>query len=237
MARPRAFDEDSVLTAAREQFWATGYAGTSMDAIAAATGLGKGSLYGAFGGKRELFRRVFDDHCSATIDVTNRQLSGDDEQAFERLTAYLLGHASACAERRQHGCLVAKATAELTEHDAVVSARSLATLKDVQLALAAALEACQRNGDIDAAADAQQLAGLLLAVHRGIEALGKAGTEGSALRDIAETALTCLPRPPQRAAAPIEPPPGPPARPDTPRDETARAGRGGTSGAHPKPRE
>ncbi|MEY2589100.1 MAG: TetR/AcrR family transcriptional regulator, transcriptional repressor for nem operon, partial [Acidimicrobiaceae bacterium] len=44
MARPREFDEKKVLRAAREQFWSVGYAGTTMDAIAAATGLGKGSL-------------------------------------------------------------------------------------------------------------------------------------------------------------------------------------------------
>ncbi|WP_261566648.1 TetR/AcrR family transcriptional regulator [Frankia gtarii] len=197
MARPREFDEESALNAARDQFWMTGYAGTSMDAIAAATGLGKGSLYGAFGGKRELFHRVYDDHCNATIDSANRHLSGDDEQAFERLTAYLLGHATACAERRQHGCLVAKATAELAEHDEVVSARSLITFENVQLALTGNLEACQRNGDIHPAADAQQLAGLLLTVHRGIEALGKAGTDESTLRSITETALAGLPRPPR----------------------------------------
>jgi hypothetical protein len=149
------------------------------------------------GGKRELFHRVYDDHCNATISSANRHLSGDDGQAFERLTAYLLGHATACAERRQHGCLVAKTTAELTEHDEVVSARSLKTFENVQLALAAGLKACQRNGDIDPAADAQQLAGLLLSVHRGIEALGKAGFDGSALRSITATALAALPRPPR----------------------------------------
>lgn len=186
-----------MLNAARDQFWMTGYAGTSMDAIAAATGLGKGSLYGAFGGKRELFRRVYDDHCDATIGSAHRQLSGNDEQAFERLTAYLLGHATACAERRQHGCLVAKATAELTEHDEVISARSRTTFENVQLALTADLEAAQRNGDLDPAADARQLAGLLLAVHRGIEALGKAGFDENALRRIAETTLAGLPRPPR----------------------------------------
>lgn len=197
MVRPRAFDEQDVLNAARDQFWTTGYAGTSMDAIAAATGLGKGSLYGAFGGKRELFHRVFDDHCHETIDSTHRQLDGDDERAFDRLAAYLLGHATACAERRHLGCLVAKTTAELTEHDEVVSARSLTTFEQVQLALTANLEACQRNGDIDPAADARGIAGLLLTVHRGIEALGKAGIEESALRAIVETALTSLPRPPR----------------------------------------
>ena len=194
MVRPRTFDEQSVLEAARDQFWRTGYAGTTMDAIADATGLGKGSLYGAFGGKRELFHRVFNDHCDAMIGLTHRQLSGDDAQAFERLAAYLLGHATACAERRQRGCLVAKTTAELTEHDEIVSARSLATFEQVQLALIANLEACQRNGDIDPGADARHIAGLLLTVHRGIEALGKAGIDKSTLRCITETALTFLPR-------------------------------------------
>lgn len=186
-----------MLKAARDQFWTNGYAGTSMDAIAAATGLGKGSLYGAFGGKRELFHRVYDGHCNATIDSANRELNSDDKQAFERLTAYLMGHATACAERRQHGCLVAKTTAELTEHDEVVSARSRKTFETVELAFAANLKACQRNGDIDPAADAQQLAGLLLTVHRGVEALGKAGYDESALRTITATALAALPRPPQ----------------------------------------
>ena len=87
VARPRTFDEQTVLDAARAQFLSTGCAGTSLDAMAAATGLSKGSLYGAFGSKREPFHRVFDDHCSATLGWTDRQLSGDDEQAFERLAA------------------------------------------------------------------------------------------------------------------------------------------------------
>ncbi|KJE23819.1 transcriptional regulator, TetR family [Frankia torreyi] len=49
MARPRTFDEDQVVCAARDQFWATGYTATSLDDLTAATGLGRGSLYGAFG--------------------------------------------------------------------------------------------------------------------------------------------------------------------------------------------
>lgn len=52
MARPRKFDEQQVLDTARELFWSGGYAATRMEDIAAATGLGKGSLYGAFGGSR-----------------------------------------------------------------------------------------------------------------------------------------------------------------------------------------
>ncbi|WP_236790369.1 hypothetical protein [Amycolatopsis sp. GM8] len=41
---------------------------------------------------------------------------------------------------------------------------------------------------------ASALAGLLLAVMSGIEALGKAGKSGASLRSTAETALAVLPR-------------------------------------------
>lgn len=195
MVRPREFDEEAVLKAARDQFWRTGYAGTTMDATAGAAGLGKGSLYGAFGGKRDLFHRVFDDYCTAATDATSRALAGDDERAFERLATYLLNQAAACSEPSHRGCFLAKGAAELTEHDEVVLRRSRETLECLRQTIAADIEACQRNGDIDPTADTQQLAALLLAVVRGLEALGKAGVEAGELRSAAEAALAQLSRP------------------------------------------
>jgi acetyl esterase/lipase len=43
MARSGGFDETTVLERARDPFWSTGFAGTSIDEVAAATGLGKGN--------------------------------------------------------------------------------------------------------------------------------------------------------------------------------------------------
>jgi len=55
MARPRAFDEALVLCQARTLFANQGYNGTSIDDLVKATGLLRGSLYKAFGSKRNLF--------------------------------------------------------------------------------------------------------------------------------------------------------------------------------------
>lgn len=55
MGRTRSFDEDDVVAAAATSFLATGYEGTSVDDLVRATGLHRGSLYGAFGSKRGLF--------------------------------------------------------------------------------------------------------------------------------------------------------------------------------------
>lgn len=53
--RPRNFDPDAALSAAAERFRARGYAGTSLDDLAAATRLNRPSLYGAFGDKKALY--------------------------------------------------------------------------------------------------------------------------------------------------------------------------------------
>jgi len=195
MARPRKFDEQQVLDIARDLFWSGGFAATRMEDLAAATGLGKGSLYGAFGGKQELFRRVFDDYCASVVDATGQQLRGDDKDAYARLSAHVHFVAAATAADTVHrGCLLAKGAAELAEHDKTVAKRAHATIEALRTLLEDDIAACQRNGDIAANVDPEKLAALVLAVLRGIEALGKAGADTETLTDIAQTALAVLPR-------------------------------------------
>ena len=55
MGRNRTFDEDGVVERCAEVFRRTGYEGSSIDDLVAATGLHRGSLYSAFGSKRGLF--------------------------------------------------------------------------------------------------------------------------------------------------------------------------------------
>jgi TetR/AcrR family transcriptional regulator, copper-responsive repressor len=52
--RPRAYDAEAALKRATDEFWQTGYSGTSLDSIAAATGMNPPSLYAAFGNKRAI---------------------------------------------------------------------------------------------------------------------------------------------------------------------------------------
>jgi TetR/AcrR family transcriptional repressor of nem operon len=196
VARPREFDERQVLLAARERFRSTGYAATTLDDVLAATGLGKGSLYGAFGDKHQLFLRVFDDYCVGVVDSVRRSLEGPDSGAYDRLCSHVRAVANATADdSARRGCLLAKGTAELAGHDEAVAARASQTIEDLEGLLVAAITQAQHHGDITPGADPHQLAALLLAVLRGIEALGKAGKSGTSLTSIAEAAITALPRP------------------------------------------
>src|SRR5512139_3231149 len=58
--RPRSFDPDEVLEHAMGVFWRKGFDATGVADLEAATGLGRQSLYGAFGDKRALFAQVVD---------------------------------------------------------------------------------------------------------------------------------------------------------------------------------
>jgi hypothetical protein len=75
-----------------------------------------------------------------------------------------------------------------------VAARAKQAYDALEDALVGCIEGAQRAGDIDPSAHGRALAGLILAILRGIEALGKAGKSKSALRGIADAALAVLPR-------------------------------------------
>jgi AcrR family transcriptional regulator len=192
MARPREFDEETVVRAARERFWNAGYAATSMTDLSAATGLGKTSLYGAFGDKHALFMRIFDEYSTGAVDAARAELAeGPDAGALERVRAYLLDNAHGSA-RNPRGCLLARGTSELAGSDEQVADRARRAYAELSEVFARVVEAAQRAGDIDPAADSHAVADLILAVHRGTEALGRGGAEEPALRALVEAFMAAL---------------------------------------------
>jgi TetR/AcrR family transcriptional regulator, transcriptional repressor for nem operon len=58
MARPRNFDEVEVVATAATIFARLGFNATSIDDLLQATALQRGSLYKAFGSKRNLFEKT-----------------------------------------------------------------------------------------------------------------------------------------------------------------------------------
>ncbi|TNM64460.1 helix-turn-helix transcriptional regulator [Streptomyces sp. NP160] len=81
MARPRSFDEAVVVDAAARCYTELGYAATSVDDLVAATGLHRGSLYGAFGSKRGLFLAALARHTPSSSPGE----PDDDERALDLL--------------------------------------------------------------------------------------------------------------------------------------------------------
>jgi TetR/AcrR family transcriptional regulator, transcriptional repressor for nem operon len=194
MARPRKFVEDQVIGAARDQFWAHGYAGTSLDDLVAVTGLGRGSLYGAFGDKHTIFMRALDEYSTATMAVVRAELRDSAESAYDRLVGHIRSMARVNAtDSKRRGCLTAKSAAELAATDKAVARRVKRFLDAYHAELAETIAAAQREGDLDGAVDSQDLAALVLVILRGMEALRKGGASSGTVTSAAEQAIALLP--------------------------------------------
>ena len=62
MVGARQFDEQEVIATALDVFWRKGLHDATMQDLAAATGVQRGSLYNAYGDKETIFLRAFDEY-------------------------------------------------------------------------------------------------------------------------------------------------------------------------------
>ncbi|MCW2514865.1 MAG: transcriptional regulator [Mycobacterium sp.] len=193
MARPRKFAEEDVVAAARDQFWSAGYAGTSLDDLTEATGLGRGSLYGAFGDKHGLYLRALDDYCSVTLASVADDLGSSDVAAYDRLVRHIRNKVSATPAEAKRGCLVAKSAAELGSTDKEVARRVKSAMQKYQALLTDAIAEARRDGDIDAGVEPEELALLVLTFLRGNEALTKSGYPPARIQAAADQFIALLP--------------------------------------------
>jgi TetR/AcrR family transcriptional repressor of nem operon len=195
MPRPRTFDETDVIAAARDEFWSRGYAATSVDDLTSVTGLGKGSLYGAFGDKHALYLRALDDYIATALDGVRGQLRDPRYSAYDRLVRHVRAQVKAiAADKPRRGCMMAKGAAELGATDVAVEQ----TVERAYATWAAELTDCvkqaQRDGAIDKKQNPQALATTILAFLRGQEALHKGGVKPAQLKAAAEQMIALMRR-------------------------------------------
>lgn len=199
MGRKRGFDEATVLDVVREQFWTAGFVGTSTYDLMEATGLGKGSIYQAFGNKDALYARVFSDYCQDLVTQARQQLQGGPQAVLPspmaRLEHYLVSLADAfAAESPRRGCFLSKVTADRAGEDEKVAQTARRAFGDLAGALAAAICDAQDAGEVADHVDPTALGYLLLSVIRGIDSMAKAGVGEETLLRTARSALVLIPR-------------------------------------------
>src|SRR3954447_25435899 len=81
MAGVRQFDEKEVIAIALDVFWRKGLHDATMQDLAAATGVQRGSLYNAYGDKEEIFLRAFDQYAEQFLDTAAKALADGDVAA------------------------------------------------------------------------------------------------------------------------------------------------------------
>jgi TetR/AcrR family transcriptional repressor of nem operon len=191
MGRPISFDQAQMLETIQDQFWNKGYSATSLDDIMKSTGLGKGSLYGTYGSKHEMYLMAFTEYCDWAIKDYEERLQGPDDGAIARLRKLVQGSAK-CAPGTRRGCMLAKGTAEVAGLFPDVDKIIEKTFKAMEGEILKCVRQAQHAEDIDPSNDARTIAVTLFAVLRGMEALNRAGVPSATLSLVAKGALDLL---------------------------------------------
>ncbi|WP_172382939.1 TetR/AcrR family transcriptional regulator [Streptomyces sp. MNP-20] len=181
MGRPRQFDPETAVDQAMEVFWRKGYAGTTPQDLVDALGIGKGSLYHAFGSKHALFeralRRYRDTQAQRLI-----ALFESEGPVKERLRAALeLLVALDLADPDRRGCMAVNTAAELAGTDPAASELVREMFARTESALQALVEEGKRSGEIAPNRNAACVGSLLLNTVVGLRVTARVaeGPEGT----------------------------------------------------------
>jgi TetR/AcrR family transcriptional regulator, transcriptional repressor for nem operon len=131
MVGVRQFDETTLLNAAMEVFWRKGLHATSMLDLAEATGVQRGSLYNAFGGKEELFLLAFDIYAANFLTAAREALDTPDaKRALQAFFKVAINNMIAGSPAR--GCFTTKTATEINQSEPRVQSKVRRLLSDLE---------------------------------------------------------------------------------------------------------
>jgi len=172
MGRPREFDEQAVVQRAKELFWRRGYERTSVQDLVDELGIGRGSLYAAFGDKHALFVRALDDYVDADQGALLTSLDGEGP-VLPRLREVLYAVAASAHDQPGRGCLLVNSATECAAHDPATAECASRAFDRMEMAFTQVLKRAQRQGELAKNTDPAAAAALLLAVLNGLQVVGK----------------------------------------------------------------
>src|SRR6195256_4413695 len=188
--RPRAYDAEAALKQATDTFWRTGYSGTSLDSIAAATGMNPPSLYAAFGNKRALYLEALAHYWEISLAATREALAEDRPLgeslmlAYEAaLSIYFSGKGNA------RGCFVVGTAVTEAVEDAAIRNSIAAGTRLIDADFEARFRLAQERGELKHDCDPAALAILASATLHTIAIRARSGARRAELREIARKAV------------------------------------------------
>ncbi len=147
MARPRTFDEDTVVDAAMIAFWKTGFDDTPINALEAATGLKRISLYNTFGDKQGLFLAALDRYHLGAVEIYEGMVAQGKLDAIQKLFTAMSAPADKGAPAHA-GCLMVNTVLDVRRASDVVKGRIEGYRAMLRTSFVSALRNARESGEI-----------------------------------------------------------------------------------------
>lgn len=178
--------KERLLRQGMKSFYASGFHGTTVDAILEASGVPKGSFYHHFGSKDAFGLAVLDRYMHIQLDALANWARDEKLSTTERLTGYFAELTDAFVRSDfQRACLAGKFSTELAADSEPFRAHLDTALAEWHRALTELLRAGQRRGDIRPERSAEELAHSVLALIQGAFVVALSARDTGALDAVA----------------------------------------------------
>ncbi len=173
-------------------FWARGFEHTSMQDLLGAMDLSKSSLYQAFGGKQQLFRRCVGLYADRFVAQLRQGLAAapSGRGFIEAFLYSVLDDVD--GDQPPRGCLVMNTASEFAQNEPEIARDVMQSIDRFRGVLQAAVERAQREGSIAPGRDARTLAHYLVSSMSGLKTQAKAGADADTLKGIISVVLRAL---------------------------------------------
>ncbi|BFO10178.1 TetR/AcrR family transcriptional regulator [Serratia rubidaea] len=171
--RPREFDDQEVIQAAREAFWQNGFEATSAQMLVECTGLGRGSLYAAFGSKEQLYHKALESYHQESIDFHQSIFSSAGTVKQRLHTLLQKGTEIDLGDVERNGCMAIFSPLERAAKDDRVQQLSRAYIKRLEGMFAALFQQGITSGEFPAHKDAAEMAMAFMCAYFGFRAFGR----------------------------------------------------------------
>lgn len=195
MGKLPKFDMDDVLRKAMGQFWRHGYSATSISDLENVTGLFRGSLYHAYGDKREMFLRALRRYDQLYRENPIKELEEHPSPRQAVLAVFEEAASQVTENGSTDGCLEVNIALELGAHDEDVASFVAGAFAGMTKFLRSSIERGQACGEICPRVVPQQTAESLLALFLGLRVLSRVSPDKSYLRSVVKQAGALLPPP------------------------------------------
>ena len=191
--RPRQYDPDSALFRAASAFWKNGYAGTSLDDLAAATGMNRPSLYAAFGDKRDLYLKTLQRYQQQSRALSV-QLLADSPTLRAFLTRFYDGALELyrAGEAEARGCYSISTAPAQAANDPAVRTFLAESIRGTDAFLADVIGKARDRGELAASADPAALAQVATATLHTLAVRSRVGVPRKELKELASAAVDMI---------------------------------------------
>lgn len=181
----KSFDEEVAVEKAMNVFWEKGFEPASIADLLERTGLNRGSLYNAFGGKRQLFvKALLKYDQTRQANLAKMEALDDPKEAIARFFDAIV--ATTVADQDRKGCFMFNTAVEITRHDEEVNEIVTNGVREIEAFFRRSIEVGQARGEIPNGLDPEATAKALLALIVAIRVLGRGVFAEAALHTIAD---------------------------------------------------